>query len=392
MRETALSENYDLVLAGGHVIDPANDLNGPADVAVANGTIAAVSPGLSTAGAAKVVNVSGLYVTPGLIDIHSHHFGYSGWTFPDEYAFPNGTTTVVDAGGAGYKNFEQFKTEIIDRARVRLLALLNIVGGGMLGAIEQDVSEMQPEPCADRIAEYPDILVGIKAAHHKYGWESVDGAVAAGDMCGKFVMVDFQPRPERTYRELILERMRPGDVHTHMYGQHIEQLDAGKKVQDYMWEAREKGILFDVGHGGGSFWFRVVGPCMEQGWRPDTISTDAHKGSLFLPRATMPITMSKLVSFGMSFEEAVRRSTIEPAKVINRPELGSLSAGAEADIAVLELEEGDFGFVDSGLAAMRGNRRLTAHLTVRAGEIVWDLNGISRPDWTTQGDYVRIDN
>ncbi len=382
---------YDLLIQGGHVIDPANDVDGPRDVGVAEGRIAAVKPSLDPADAANVVDVAGKYVTPGLIDIHTHCFGYFAWTFPDEYAFPNGITTVVDAGGAGYRNFEQFKTTIIDRARVRLLALLNIVGGGMLGAIEQDVSEMQPEPCAERIQEYSDIVVGVKAAHHRGpGFESVDGAVKAAEMSGTFAMIDYSPHPNRTYEELIMEHMRPGDVHTHMYGWHIAQLDENKKVHDYMWRARERGVLFDVGHGAGSFWFRVVAPCMEQGFGPDTISTDVHKGSFFLPRATMPITMSKLINMGMPLVEAVERSTARPAQVISRPELGTLSVGAEADIAVFELEEGDFGFVDSGLASMRGARRLTAHMTVRAGRVVWDLNGLSAPDWETQGDYVRV--
>ena len=387
---TSNSGKFDLLIQGGHVIDPANEVDGPADVGIRDRKIAAVGPGLSSMNAEKIVDVTGLLVTPGLIDIHSHHFGYMAWIFPDEYAFPNGTTTVVDAGGAGYKNFHEFKTQIIDKAQVRVLALLNIVGGGMLGVVEQDVSEMQGAPCADRMAEYPDIIVGVKAAHHKYGWESIDGAMEAGEMSGKFVMVDFQPREERTYKQLILEHMRPGDVHTHMYGQHIEQLDANKIVPDYMWEAREKGILFDVGHGAGSFWFRVAKPAMEQGWRPDTISTDAHKGSFFMPRATMPITMSKLMNLGMPLNEAIFRSTIEPARVIDRQELGTLSLGASADIAVFELEKGDFGFIDSGLTSMRGTQRLLAHMTISAGKVVWDLNGISRPDWASQGDYIRL--
>jgi dihydroorotase len=381
---------WDLLLKGGHIIDPANGLDSVADVAIAEGKIAAIGANLDAA-AIKSAEVTGLYVTPGLIDIHTHHFGYLGATPADEYAFANGITTVVDAGGPGYKNFHEFRTNIVDRSRSRVLALMNIVGGGMLGAVEQDVSEMQSEPCAERIMENRDVVVGIKAAHHKYGWESVDGAVRAGDIAGVFVMVDFQPRPERTYKQLILDHMRPGDVHTHMYGQHIEQLDANRKVPDYMWEARKRGILFDVGHGGGSFWFRVAKPAMEQGWRPDTISTDIHTGSFFIPRATMPLTMSKLMNLGMPLSEAVQRSTVEPARVISRPELGTLSVGSEADVAVFDLEKGDFGFVDSGLARMNGNLRLTAHMTIRGGQVVWDLNGISRPDWETQGNYVRLD-
>jgi dihydroorotase len=205
-------------------------------------------------------------------------------------------------------------------------------------------------------------------------------------------MVDYGVNPERTYRELILDHMRPGDVHTHMYGQHITQLDEARRVNDYVWEARKRGVLFDIGHGAGSFWFRVAIPCMEQGYGPDTISTDVHKGSFFMPRATMPITMSKLMNIGMPLREAVERSTVRPAQVISRPELGTLTVGAEADVAVFELQRGDFGFVDSGLARMNGNQRLETHMTIRAGTVVWDVNGLSRPDWSTQGEYIRLED
>lgn len=387
------NSQYDLLLKNGHVIDPANDINDQLDVAVSDGIIVAVSPNIPTSVARKVVDVSDRYVTPGLIDIHTHAFGYAAWTFPDEYAFPNGVTTVVDAGGSGWKNFPQFRTEIIDKARVRVLALLNIVGGGMLGPIEQDISEMQPEPCSERVLEHSDVIVGVKAAHHSGpGWQSVDGGVKAAELSGTFLMVDYAVHPDRSYRELILEHMRPGDVHTHMYGQHIAQLDETKRVNDYMWEARERGVLFDLGHGAGSFWFRVAIPCMEQGFGPDTISTDVHKGSFFIPRATMPISMSKLINIGMPLVEAIKRSTVKPAEVISRPELGTLTVGSEADIAVFELQNGEFGFVDSGLARMNGRQRLETHITIRSGKVVWDVNGLSRPDWSTQGEYVRLED
>ena len=179
-------------------------------------------------------------------------------------------------------------------------------------------------------------------------------------------------------------------MHTHMYGQQHAQIDESKRVCDYVWEARKRGVQFDVGHGGGSFWFRVAVPCMEQGHVPDTISTDVHKGSFFIPRATMPITMSKLMNMGMSLTDAVEKSTAAPARNIRRPELGTLTVGSEADVAVFELEEGEFGFVDSGRAGMKGTKRLLCHITVRAGEVVWDLNGLSRPGWETQGEYVRL--
>jgi dihydroorotase len=408
---------YDLMLRGGHVIDPRNGIDAVMDVAIEDGKIAAVGPDLPVSGADSVgeippspplqrgsqkesgeqsgapraADVSGFYVTPGLIDLHVHSYGYRAWTFPDEYAFPNGVTTVVDAGGSGFRSFEDFKSTIIDRSRVRLLALLNIVGSGMLGPVEQDPTEMQPRPCAEVVRAFPDVIVGVKAAHYGGpGWDSVDGAVTAAELSGTVAMIDYHDHPDRSYRELIMEHLRPGDMHTHMYGQQHAQIDGDGRVRDYVWEARKRGVRFDVGHGAGSFWFRVAIPCMEQGHTPDTISTDVHKSSFFIPRATMPITMSKLMNMGMSLKDAVEKSTSAPADTIGRGELGSLTVGGPADVAVFELEEGDFGFVDSGRARMRGTRRLQCHMTVMDGEVVWDLNGLSRPDWGTQGDYVRL--
>ena len=176
--------------------------------------------------------------------------------------------------------------------------------------------------------------------------------------------------------------MSPGDIHTHLYSSHIPLLDEEKKVNGYVWEARERGIIFDTGHGAGSFWFRIAEPAIQQGFPPDTISTDIHKSSRLIPNATMLTTMSKFLALDMSLMEVVYRSTQVPAQVIRRPELGHLSVGAEADVAVLELIEGDFGFVDSGCNSKRGTQKLECQLTLRAGEIVWDLNGRSFPDYS----------
>jgi dihydroorotase len=383
---------YDLLLKGGHVIDPANGIDRPMDVAIGDRMIAAVREDISPSAARKTVRVDGLYVTPGLIDIHVHVYGgYVGWLFPDTHALPNGVTTVVDTGGAGWKTFEEFKTTIIDRSTTRVLALLNIVGAGMVGAAEGDVSEMEPVPAAEMIQRYPDVMVGSKTAHFGGpGWEAVDGAVEAARLSGTMAMIDFAPKPTRSYEDLLLQHMRPGDIHTHLYAQHIPLLNEEGIVNDYVRTARERGIIFDTGHGGGSFWFRIAVPAIQQGFPPDTISTDLHKSSALIPNATMPVTMSKFLSIGMPLYEVIERSTVRPAQVIRRPALGTLSVGAEADVAVLELLEGNFGFVDSGHAKMRGTQRLQCALTVRRGEIVWDLNGLSWPDWQTAGKYLTI--
>ncbi len=378
------------ILSGGHVIDPANGRDGIMDVAIKDGRIAAVGPNLR-AEAGKTVAVDGLYVTPGLIDIHVHVYGgYAGWMFPDVHSFTSGVTTVVDTGGPGWKSFEDFKTTIIDRSKTRVLSLLNIVGAGMLGAIENDVAEMDAERCAEMIRAHPDVIVGSKTAHFGGpGWEAVDGALRAAELSDTVCMIDFWPRPTRTYPEL-LARMRPGDIHTHVYAQHIPILDDEKRVQDFMWEARDRGIVFDLGHGNGSFWWRLAIPAVRQGFTPDTISTDLHKSSALIPNANMITTMSKWLSMDMPLSEVVRRSTVTPAAAIRRPDLGTLTVGSEADIAVLDVRHGDFGFVDSGRARHGGDRRLECMMTVRAGEIVWDVNGLSWPDWEDAGEYAVI--
>jgi dihydroorotase len=383
---------YDLILKGGHVIDAINNVDGVRDIAIKGTKIAAVAADIPTTQARKTLNVAGYYVTPGLVDMHVHVFrGYSGWLFPDYHALPNGVTTVVDTGSAGWKNFEEFKETIIQRSRTRVLAFLNIVGAGMGGRVEQDVREMETEPCAEMIKKYPQYLVGSKTAHFGgTGWEAVDGAVKAARLSGTIAMMDFSPRPTRTYEDLLLKKLSPGDIHTHLYASHIPLLDAQGVVNNYVREARHRGIVFDLGHGGGSCWFRIAVPAMKQGFHPDTISTDLHKNSALLPNATMPVTMSKMLNLGMSLQEVVMRSTLMPAQVIRRRELGTLSVGAGADVAVLEMLKGNFGFLDSGFGRLNGDRKLQCVLTIRSGEIVWDANGISRPEWHTAGRYRRI--
>jgi len=384
---------YDLIIKGGHVIDPANDIDDDMDVAVVGDRIAAVDRDIPSEKAGKVANVDGYYVTPGLIDIHLHAYGgYKGWMFPDEHVLPHGVTTVVDTGGAGWKKFEHFRETIIADSRTRVLALINIVGAGMEGAVEQDTSEMDPIPCAAMISKYPEHVIGSKTAHFGGpGWEAVDGAIEAARRSGTIAMMDFAPKPTRSYRDLLLDKMSPGDIHTHMYAQHIPLLDENKQVNDYVNEARDKGIIFDLGHGGGSFWFRIAIPSIEQGFLPDTISTDLHKNSALIPNANMTTTMSKCLNMGMPLPDVIMRSTSNPARMIRRAELGTLRVGAEADIAVLDLQYGDFGFVDSGHARMGGDKRLQCMFTVRAGQVVWDLNGLTRPEWNTIDEYRRAE-
>jgi dihydroorotase len=384
---------YDLLLKGGYVIDPANNISGLMDVAVQGGRIARVAENIDTAQARQVVDVSGLYVTPGLIDIHVHVYhtrepeGLS--VVADHHSFRSGVTTMVDTGTAGAKHFLHFKRTVIDMAKTRIFAFINIVKTGMIGDFEQDADEMDPELAASIVQAYPEICVGIKTAHYwtwqdwddkHWPWAAVDRALEASDICKKPLMVDFWPRPERTYPEL-LRKMQPGDIHTHVYAQQFPVLDEHNKPQDFMFEARERGIIFDLGHGAGSFWFRQGIPALAGGFGPDSISTDLHIGNVNGPVFDMITTMSKFLSMGMPLDELIYRSTVTPAREIGHPELGTLSEGAEADIAVLRLDEGQFGYWDCGKAKYIGSKKLTAQLTVRAGEIVYDAEGRSMPKW-----------
>ena len=394
---------YDFLLKGGQVIDPANDIDVPLDVAVSGDRIAQVAPDIPSARAARTIDVSGLYVTPGLIDIHVHVYHTREpetlSIIADHHTFRSGVTTVVDTGTAGARHFLHFKRTVIDRWKTRIFAFINIVQSGMLGPFEQDVAEMDPALAASVALAYPDDCVGIKTAHYWVSapfdeahppWAAVDRALEASDICKKPLMVDFWHREGRTYQEL-LKKMQPGDIHTHVYAQQFPILDAENKPADFMFEARERGIIFDLGHGAGSFWFRQAIPAFKGGFAPDSISTDLHIGNVNGAVHDMLNTMSKLLCMGMSLNEVIARSTCAPAREIGHPELGALSIGAEADIAVLREERGDFGYVDCGYARMMGDRKLSCEMTVRAGEIVYDLNGRSKPHWEdAPPDYWQI--
>ena len=393
-------EQYDLLLKGGHVIDGKNGISAVRDVAIRAGKIAAVAPDIPASQAHKVVNVAGLYVTPGLVDIHTHVYAgtgqknsYSGdnSVYPDGFTFRVGVTTVADAGGAGWRTFEDFKDRVIDRSQTRVLAFLNIVGKGMGGgSIEQNLDDMDAASTAEKALEYKGLIIGVKTAHYTGPeWAPVERAVAAGTKAGIPVMVDFGTfRPERPFQDLVLKKLRPGDIYTHMYLGAVPMLDDAGRVMPYLFEARKRGVIFDAGHGAGSFLFRQAVPAMRQGFNPDSISTDLHNTSMNAGMKDMLNVMSKFLNIGMPLDEVVLRSTWTPAREIHREDLGHLAVGAPADVAVLRLLKGEFGFVDVYGARMQGDRKLECELTVRDGRVVWDLNGLSRADWTGLGKYT----
>jgi dihydroorotase len=399
----AQAGRYDLLLTGGHVIDPANHLDEVMDVAVFNGKIAAVQKRIPAREAYKVVDVSGLYVTPGLIDIH-YHIGHGGaplnWFSPDarahaaplgllpDLALQSGVTTIVDAGTAGAETFLQEKEEAIDTAKVRVLAFLNIVANGMEGGLEQTVDQMDPRLCLLTIQKYKNIIVGVKTAHYwtekpwdpeHTPWAAVDRAEECAREADVPVMFDFWPRPDRSYADLILQKMRPGDIHTHVFAQQFPIILPDGKLNPIMMQARQRGVIFDVGHGAGSFWFRNAVPAVNQGFVPDSISTDLHTGNYRV--LNMAEVISKFLSMGVPLQDLIVRSTVNPAHEIKRPDLGTLSVGKDADIGVFELQLGQFGYIDCGAAKMNGNLKLVPRMTVRAGRILYDPTGLSMVEW-----------
>src|ERR1700735_2803860 len=292
-QSTASAPIYDLLLQGGHVLDDKNHIDAIMDVALRNGKVAKVAEHIPASDALKAIDVKGLYVTPGLIDIHVHVYAgtgergsYAGDNSvpPDGFTFRVGVTTVVDAGCSGWRNFEDFKDRIIDRSKTRVLAMLNIVGSGMRGAnYEQNTSDMDGEATAKMALKYPETIVGIKTAHFEGPeWKPVEQAVIAGTKANIPVMVDFGvDRPTRPIYDLLTKKLRPGDIYTHMYsGLRQEQEPVTLGPSKALIEGRKRGIYFDTGTGGGSFKWSLAVPMIKDGFIPDSISTDLHVTSM----------------------------------------------------------------------------------------------------------------
>ncbi|MDQ3656284.1 MAG: amidohydrolase family protein, partial [Chloroflexota bacterium] len=284
-----------LVLRNAQVIDPANGIDEVADIRVSDGKIDAVARNLPEQPGDRSIDLAGLYVTPGIIDMHAHvahtHTRSELSLHPLVNTLSSGVTTVVDAGTTGWRDFAQFRHDVIEnRWKIRVLGYVNIVGSGMGGAWEHEAVEMNPELAAGTALMHSEVVVGIKTAHYwakrhfdadHAPWTAVDRALEAAEMCAMPVMVDFFPNlPDQSYPDLILEKLRPGDIHTHVFAQQFPIIDEHGQVFDHLRQARERGVVFDVGHGAGSFWFRNAVPAIQQGFIPDSISTDLHTGNV----------------------------------------------------------------------------------------------------------------
>lgn len=384
-----LAQDYDLLLKGGHVIDPKNKIDGKMDIAITKGIITKVAANIPAASAKKVVELKGLYVSPGLIDLHTHVFvGPNVGKFangpssvkPDDFAPRSGVTTVVDAGTSGWRNFPTFKKQVIDPSRTRVLSFLNAFGAGMVGgAKEQDPEDLSVDSVTALIKKYPETIVGIKIGHYDSGqWDPFDKALEMGKISNVPIFVECHIT--KLSLEDQLNRMRPGDIITHAFEKIDERMpvvDESNNVRPFVAAAQKRGVLFDVGHGGAGFWFSQAIPALKEGFAPNTFGTDMHHNSVNSGMKDMLNVMSKYLNMGMKFEDILYRASWGAANAIKRPDLGNLSEGSPADIAVLAVKDGKFGFVDSDGFKLEGNRKIESELTIRGGRILWDLNGLS---------------
>ncbi len=383
------AQDIDILIKNGHVFDAKNEIDGVMDVAIIGDKVFRVAKNISEAEVKKVIDASGMYVCPGLIDIHTHVFvgsrpkkfvdgSYS--LSPDDFTLRAGITTVVDAGTSGWRNFPKFKEQVIEHSKTRILAFLNISGSGMTGDDQQeDIDEMDVGKAVKCIETYPDIIVGIKIGHYTGDlWTPFERASEAAKQAERPMFVECH-LPQYSLKDQ-LDRMRPGDIITHSYEKISERssvIGEDGLVQPLVFLAKEKGVLFDVGHGGAGFWFSEAIPALKQGLLPNSFGSDLHRFSMNSGMKDMLNIMSKYMAMGMEEKDILLRATWNPAKSIKREDLGNLSEGAVADVALISVRDGNFGFVDAGKNRITGNKKFEAELTIRAGKIVWDLNGIS---------------
>ena len=374
--------SYDIVVKNGTVIDPSQDIHELKDVAISEGRIVDLHRGINASNARYVIDASDMIVTPGLIDIHVHCcYGIAHLAVdPDLICLAKGTTTVLDAGSTGELNFMGFKKYVIKNARTRIFALLNIESLGMIEYSREnqkwpslitghDEMFINIEGTLETIKRNRNVIIGIKWAHH--GIEGVKLARKAADQAGCLLMAENHHQPET------LKYMKKGDVITHLYHdirieQHDGLLNEDGKVQPEFFDAVKRGVIMDVGHGAKSFRWPVAEKGIEQGIRPDTISTDLHVGSFNGPVYDLPTTMSKFLHLGLSLEEVIRASTTKPAEVLGKQDMiGTLKIGACGDITVLKLKEGRFPLVDVKGEGRICRQRLIAVKVIRNGEIVF---------------------
>ena len=372
---------YDLLIKGGEISDPGQNLRGKMDLAIAGGKIASMERDIPKEAAREVIDASKKLVTPGLIDLHTHIFwGMSrGALEPDPIAARSGVTTMVDAGTVGYTNCHGFRRYLVEASQCRVYGFINGTSPGIgsvntgpeaLGWARQNIGAI-----AKIIEENRDIILGVKAfaawnmtRENAFDYLRVARAIGNEAQCPIMVHIGFGP----PHLHDIVNLLREGDIITHAFhGQSNRIVDRDGRIDPAILKARERGILLDIGHGAGSFSFEVAEPLISQGFYPDCISTDLHGGCVNGPTYDLPTTLTKFLYLGMSLEEVIERATARPAAIIGGPEgMGSLKVGGVADVAILELEEGDFELVDCHRQKVMAKERLVSALTICRGKLM----------------------
>jgi dihydroorotase len=371
---------YDLILRGGRVVDPLQKLDAVTDVAFSDGKVARIGAGLQAAASTDVRDISGRIVTPGLIDLHTHVYwgGTSLGIDAEGFCRSSGVTTAVDTGSAGPGNFAGFRKHVIERSEVRILAYLHVSFAGiyafsprvMVGESEE-IRLMAPNDAAEVANANRDIIVGIKVrvgarASGRSGTVPLDIALQVADEVGLPLMAHID-EPPPSYEE-VLARLRPGDILTHAFRPFPNSpATAQGTVKRAVIEARQRGVLFDIGHGKGSFAFKTARAMLANGFLPDTISSDVHALCINGPAFDQVTTMSKFLCLGMPLTEVIAASTVNAAFALKRPELGSLKPGSVGDATILSVKEGRFDYVDVVGEHLTGNRRIVSEGVVLAG-------------------------
>jgi len=372
---------FDLVLKGGHVVDPGQGVDAAMDVAFLDGKVAAFGKTIAVPAGVDSRDVSGSIVTPGLIDMHTHVYwgGTSLGIDAEDFCRKSAVTTAIDTGSAGPGNFAGFRKHVIERSAVRILAYLHISHAGIFGfsnrimvGESEELRLMDPETAVEVAGANKDLIVGIKVrlgrwASGIHGMTPFEYALQVAEATNLPLMVHID-EPPPSYQEVV-ERLRPGDVLTHCFRPFPNTpTTSDKRVRPEVLAARQRGVFFDVGHGMGSFSFKIARIMLENGFYPDTISSDVHALSINGPAFDQVTTLSKFINLGMPFKEVIRASTQNAALALSRPELGSLRPGAAGDAAILSIDEGKFDYVDTVGEELSGDRKINVRGVVLGGK------------------------